>query len=228
MEKKERILFLQKNMMRSELSFFGLSVVEIRAIQRRGFSFSDKPEKEQEKIWHYIFMNAQYFEVMSQALIYFQYRKNDLDLSHWRFLKQWSKRIENWEHSDRLSDLYAQLHENFPKEIFSVFQKWNKSNQPWLRRLSIVSIFLYSDMRSKHPPFNKVLPLVDNLLYDKDVFVQKGVGWTLRELYNVYPKKTYNYLLKHAADLAPASWQAATEKLSKQDKLRLKKIRSEK
>lgn len=206
----------------------GLAVPLQRAAHKKGYSFLKKPESEINRIWNYIWQQADTFEVFSQCLLYYAAQKKDLTLRHWNFLKTWALKIDNWENSDRLCDLFAEFHERYPKQIHPTFKKWNKSKKPWLRRISIVSLFYYSSSRQKQPVFNKVLPLVNNLLYDKDVYVQKGVGWTLRELYNVYPKKTYAYLLKHSSDLAPASWQAATEKLSKKDKARLKTIRQKK
>ena len=45
-------------------------------------------------------------------------------------------------------------------------------------------------------------------------------------MYNVYPTETFRYLKKIASDIPPAGWQAATEKLSKADKVLLKKLRT--
>lgn len=224
---KERAPLIEK-FMSSKLTSFGLSVPQIRSLVKSDYSFYQLSDEEILRVWDYIFSHSKYFEVKSQALIYYQFRSKELSLEEWKVLKTWSKFIDNWEHADRISGIYSDLHERYPNKIYPIFQDWNKSKLSWLRRLSIVSLFLYSSSRKKQPAFSKVLLLVDNLFFDKDVYVQKGVGWTLRELYNVYPEKTYLYLLKHAADISPTAWQASTEKLSKRDKDRLKRIRAAK
>ena len=205
----------------------GLSVPKQRDALDGGYSFLKQPAQV-DKIWNYIWQKAVTFEVFNQCLLYYSKQKKDLTLQHWKFLKTWAVRIDNWENSDRLCDIYAELMERFPAQIYPQLKKWNASQQPWARRISLVSLFYYSSMRKRQPGFSKALALVHNLMYDKDIYVQKGVGWTLRELYNVYPAKTYQYLLKHAVDLAPAAWQASTEKLNKKDKARLKKLRDTK
>lgn len=225
---KERIHFLKENMMRSKLDFYGLTVGEIRERLKKGFSFSDSTLEDQKKIWKALFKSSNYFEVKSMALIFFQQKKHNLDLKDWTYLKTFTKHIENWEHSDRLSDIYAVLHEKYPKHVFSILRKWNTSKFPWERRQSIVSLFYYARVRKKYPPFSQSLQLIKQLIEDDHIYVQKGVGWALRELYNVYPIKTYAYLETIAQKLAPASWQAATEKLEVTQKKKLKSIRAKK
>ena len=45
-------------------------------------------------------------------------------------------------------------------------------------------------------------------------------------MYNVYPEKTYRFLTEKAQAITPTAWQAATEKLTKSEKLKLKQQRS--
>lgn len=74
-------------------------------------------------------------------------------------------------------------------------------------------------------PYNKILPLISNLLQDEEYYVQKGVGWSLRELHNVYPEKTYDWLRKNIQNISSIAFSAATEKLDGKRKNILKQIR---
>jgi len=214
--------------MKTNYLCLGLTVPEMRNLVQTGYSFYDKSVSEVLTIWTKIISQATTFEEISQALIYYQYRKEELSFKHFVAFKKWIPFIDNWEHSDRMSDLLAILYEKYPKKMYPVYLKWNKHKNPWFRRQSIVGLLYYSSQRKKYPPFSKTISLITPLINDTDLYVQKGVGWTLRELYNVYPEKTYSYLLSHAKEIPPAGWQAATEKLSKTKKQRLMIIRKSK
>ncbi|MEZ4754261.1 MAG: DNA alkylation repair protein [Bdellovibrionota bacterium] len=218
---------VKKSYFNSEYIFLAaIPVPEIRRLQKAGFSFSEFSHSKQSRIWDYIWKNSKYFEALSLCLYYFDSLKVDLTLADWKTLKAWSAQIDNWAHSDGLSSLYANLHESFPDKIYPTYLRWNKSSKPWLRRLSVIGLFYYSSSRkTRQPAFNKVLPLLNNLIEDDHFYVQKAVGWTIREMYNVYPKRTWKLLQKEAKKIPAAGWQAATEKLSKVDKESLKKIR---
>lgn len=58
-----------------------------------------------------------------------------------------------------------------------------------------------------------------------DHYVQKGVGWTLRELHNVYPKETYAFLAANIDRLKSYAFSASTEKMTQDGKARLKRLR---
>jgi 3-methyladenine DNA glycosylase AlkD len=163
---------------------------------------------------------------MSVALAWFDDRKQmEILVDYWPMLKKWSAQIDNWAHSDTLSGIYSRVLEQSPELAYSTLQKWNQSKNPWLRRLSIVSLFYYSSQRKKVLPLRKVLSLVEPQLDYEHYYVQKGVGWTLREAGNVYPKETFSFLEKNIRRLSPAAFSAATEKLTKQQKDRLKALR---
>ena len=52
-----------------------------------------------------------------------------------------------------------------------------------------------------------------------------GVGWTLRELRNVYPRETQAYLLKHIKDVSPIAFTIAIEKVGDAEREKLKALR---
>ena len=68
----------------------------------------------------------------------------------------------------------------------------------------------------------KVLPLVERLLFDEDYYVQKGVGWTMREACNVSPERAYRFVLRRAGDIHPDAFSAALEKMNATQKASIK------
>lgn len=213
--------------MNTRLPLLGLDMPTQRKIARRGFSFFRLPAGEIDAIWDAIWKEGKEFEVLSQALLYYQARRPALGLSDWRFLKTWVQRIDNWAHSDQLSDLYACLYERHPQVVYPVYKRWNRGKRPWAVRQSLVGMFYYAQARHKQPAFAKVLAMVKGAFTHPDLYVQKGVGWTLRELYNVYPERTYLFLCQRVGTLSAVAWQAATEKLSLKEKQHLKVSRKQ-
>lgn len=210
----------------SKLRYLGLRVPMLDQTMKNGFSFSEVERAEQAKIWDFVWNHSDCFEVMLLALDYFNDKKEaSLLPAHWKMLKPWSERIDNWAHADTLSGIYARILEIDPKLVYPTLQTWNKSQNPWLRRLSIVSLIYYRSQRKKILPLSKILSMVKSLILDEDYYVQKGVGWTLREAGNAYPKETYQFLMKNIRDLSSYAFSAATEKLSSAQKEKLKKLR---
>ena len=229
----------------TELEVLGLALPQLRAIQRTGFSFDPfrrparagsgakaaqpleaRAERALLKAWSAVWSESRLFEAKIQPLLYYEGRLQTLDAKlHWPTLKSWAADIDNWEHSDRFSKIFAQLLENSPDLVYPTLARWNRSKLPWLRRQSIVSLLCYDNLRERRPPVRDILPLVQKLLADSDVFVQKGVGWTLRETGRAYPAETREFLRMHIRELSSIAFSAATEKLGKSEKQALKDLR---
>lgn len=204
--------------MNTAYTMHGVDVPQQRIVAKRGFAFD-------RTVWNAVWKSATSFEVMSQCLLWFDYRKQPVTMADWPVLKTWVKRIDNWAHSDGLSSLYATLLEQDFTAVYGQFKTWNKSTRPWEVRASVVGLFYYARSRTHLPSFSAALSMVKGAFYHEDMYVQKGVGWCLREMYNVYPEQTYAFLTEVAVTLSPTAWQAATEKLTSMQKNALKTIR---
>lgn len=213
----------RRDHMKATMPMMGLTVPQQRAVAKSGYSFSGCGFEEQFPIWNHVWFNASTHEAKMQA-VYFVGRRKDLPATEemWHRLRPWAEDINCWDQSDELSKIYSFLFEDKPGLVYPQLKQWNVDNDPWRRRQSIVSLFCYSKIHEKHPPVKKVLPLVQSLLEDEDYYVQKGVGWTLRETYNVYPSEAFDFVLKNIARIQPAAFSASIEKMSAQEKKTIK------
>ena len=216
----------------SSYRYAALSVPQVRSIYKHTpFSFRDKTPvaKIQEiKTWDYIWQKSQIYEVASLALLHMSdgVKKGDLLAQHLPMLKKWALRLDNWAHSDSLSSVYTRILEADRKAMLPILEDWSDSKNPWLRRQSIVSLLYYSSARKEVLPFTKLISMLKKQLRHDDYYVQKGVGWTLREIGNVYPEQTFAFLETHIGSVSAGAYSAATEKLSPARKNHIKKLRA--
>ncbi len=209
----------------TKLELLGCTMPQIRQVAREIVVYLPKSDANKRKSLHELWQQSKVFDVLHLPLIYFQSRKKKNNLVDWRTLKNFSEKIDNWAHSDCLSDSIATLLENYPDKIYPELKRWNKSNNSWQRRLSLTSLIYYAPQRKNPLPYSKIFPLVKNRLADTDPYVQKAVGWTLRETHKLYPEKTKKFVFDHANQLSAVAFSYATEKWSKQEKETLKKLR---
>jgi len=201
-----------------------IPVPKLRRLVKEGYSFHSVSSSEKLEIWDYIWHHSAYYEVMSQALYTYQYCS--LTQIETKTLMRWVERCTCWEHSDDLSKIYATVVEANPGWIIPTLKTWNRSDNPWKRRQSMVSLIEYASKREQVLPFGDLIAFVEPLLADENYYVQKGLGWTLREIGNVYPLEFAQFIELHAADLAPQAWAGSTKNLAKDEKDRLRVIRA--
>jgi len=203
-----------KNYMKSQLEFLTIKVPVMRQVAREGFSFYDRSPEEILAIWNSVWFSSSCFEVMCIPLFYYDRQGRKISPATWPTLSTWSERIENWAHSDSLASIYSyQLAQNFD-EVYKVLQTWNKAENQWLRRLSMVSLIHYSGKKAVFLPLDKVLPMLENCLDDERPYVQKAIGWVLREANYVYHAEISAFIEQYLADLRGIAFSAATERFS--------------
>ncbi|MCI0550697.1 MAG: DNA alkylation repair protein [Anaerolineae bacterium] len=148
--------------------------------------------------------------------------------SLWKVVRQWSKRVDNWCHSDGLSAMYSRILESNPTKVYPQLVSWNNSEREWLRRISLVSLIHYSGKNAVFLPPKKVLPLISNCLNDDRYYVQTAIGWVLREMGNTYKSEILKYLETHASKMSASAFSRAIEKLSIKERTNLKRLRLKK
>lgn len=198
-----------KNDKKSSLEFLAIRVPVLRDAIRKGFSFYSLSSTEILTIWDNIWCNSSYFEVKSAALMYYELQGAMVNSIIWPVLKTWSENIENWAHCDSLANIYSYLLAQHDTNVYLQLVSWNHTNEQWLRRLSLVSLVHYSGKKAAFLPPECVLPLITNCLDDKRIYVQKAIGWVLREMEYAYHDAISTYIEEHLPDLSRLALRTA-------------------
>lgn len=196
----DRVLRAQDDK-KSKLKFLAIRVPVLRKLSKEGFSFESLAPEEVLAIWDFIWKSSEHYEVMSMPLMYYSNQGKKVDLSIWETLSTWNHRVENWGHADHLSGIYSHLlekdKENGKETVYQQLKEWNQSDSEWLRRMSLVSLIHYTGKKAVFLPVEWVFPLVDPCLEDLRYYVQKAIGWVLREMSRVYPEEVRGYLSRN-------------------------------
>lgn len=206
----------------------GYSMPQLRTVAKTlGAQLQNASEKEVWAFWEKLWKDGESFEEKTLALIFWSDRKqHDLAIKHHKKLLAWAADITCWPHSDSLSSLYARLLETLGAPIDLTLKRWNSHKNPWLRRQSIVSLLYYTRERKKTPSAKRVLDAIKPLLADEHYYVQKGIGWTLREVYQVDAKLTLAFIEKNLHLIHPDAYSASVEKVSPAKRAELRNRRS--
>jgi len=209
------------------ISKAGRTVPEQRKAFNRGFSFSQYNFNIQLDRWDFIYNNTDLHKAKMFSIYFLEkhHKNKDHMMEAWPVIKLWQDKIKRWETSDAISKIYAQLLEYNPKLILPTLGKWNRSNNFWHRRQSIVSLLYYASSRKQYLPFDTMIELVIPLLDDKAHYVQRGVGWTLKEMWKIYPSEQEEFVFAHANKISSMVYTTSTEKWDKPKREELKVIR---
>ena len=83
--------------------------------------------------------------------------------------------IDNWAVCDTIGMQALQtIVKTHQKEIFALAKKYNRSANPWERRLSLVLVEWYTRDKTLHDEIKKLVAPLEN---DKEYYVKKAVVW---------------------------------------------------
>ncbi|MBN9299070.1 MAG: DNA alkylation repair protein [Filimonas sp.] len=134
------------------------------------------------------------------------WKKNSIRLmEHCLTHKSWWDSVDGIA-SDWLTD-YFRL---FPGEIISVTGKWNKSQNIWLQRSSI----MFQKAFKKDTDTTLLSAYIIHLKDSKEFFIQKAIGWALREYSKIDPQWVEKFVNQHK--LAPLSTREALKRINRE------------
>jgi 3-methyladenine DNA glycosylase AlkD len=198
-----------------------------RAAFKKGYSFSKEPFEDQLPIWNHVWKHSGDHRAQMHAYFFLeQYvSKMEYHVAIWDTSVAWQHLVKDWSLCDALAKINTKVLETFPIDVYQQLNIWNKDEDLWKRRQSVVSLLYFSRTKKVYLPFKKIAALVEPLLTDKEYYVQKGVGWALREVHTVYPEATLPFLKKHIKNISPIAFTIAIEKMDDDEKKMLKAIR---
>jgi len=130
--------------------------------------------------------------------------------------------IINWAHTDILSG--KALYYFFTNNIIGLesLKGWTESTSKWKRRAVPVTLI---EVLNTDIPLERLFQIIEPLMLDGDKFVQKGLGWFLREAWKINPEETEGFLLKWKETCGRTIIQYATEKMGRENKSRFRRVK---
>ncbi len=198
----------------SSIEHLGLRTPERRKLVKAGFSFYDRGDEGVLRIWDGIWWSARWADVMFAALDYYREQlKTGAPPGFWSVGGRWITRVDNWAHADDLARVYSWALAWSHDEVYRSLVDWNRSDDEWHRRISIVSLIHYSGKGAVFLAPEMVLPLIRHCLADSRPGIQKAVGWVLRETAAVHHDETVEFLKHNRDDISAVALRRATERL---------------
>jgi 3-methyladenine DNA glycosylase AlkD len=212
-----------KRYLKSEYDFHGITVPQLRKIAK---NLKNLPIYDAYNLFDELW-NSNNHEEMSLALYLLGNYKKNFNLETWKFLMNGEKpriiKAKSWDHIDEISShITGEIFLNNPN-LQSEIKSLASSRNPWLRRLSIVSQYPLI----KKGKIQLTFLLAEKLVYDDDIYVQKGAGWMLREAGKKNHVQLKEFLNIHK-NMKPAAFSYATEKMPEYKKFLKEKIKLEK
>jgi hypothetical protein len=198
-----------------------------RKESKRIYSFSGLPFTEQLAIWDELWRTHDNWRLRLHAFFFLErhIKKEAELLEMWPVIAGWQDQVDDWSLCDALAKIYTKILVATPEEVYAQLQQWNTDKNLWKRRQSLVSLLYYSRTKKQYPTFYQIEALITPLLTDHEYYVQKGVGWTLREWHNVYPVEMLAWLKEHIKSISSIAFTIAIEKIDAETIREIKTIR---
>ena len=190
--------------MKNKFAFFGLKTPFRRDLQRPFLLKGNLPEKQDafkmvEELWRAPQRELHYF---SQELLFKyaqQFEKSDVSL-----LEMLITQNSWWDTIDFIATKpLAEYFKLFPEERLEVVDRWLDSGNIWLQRSALLFQLKYKSETDLFLLTRVVLKMADS----KEFFIQKAIGWILREYSKTDPKWVLDFVKTN--ELQPLSVREA-------------------
>jgi 3-methyladenine DNA glycosylase AlkD len=197
----------------SSIEHLGIRFPALRKRVEEGFSFYDLETDEVLAVWDRLWRTSPFGDVLFAALEYYApLVRKQVSPALWPVVRHWHKRVDNWCHCDGLSSLYSWILASHPDEVYPQLVAWNRAEDQWPRRISLVSLIHYSGKNAVFVPVDRALPLVTACLRDEREYLQSALGWVLREMGRAYPDAVRTYIEEHITDISAVALRRAIER----------------
>ncbi|MCW3784862.1 DNA alkylation repair protein [Plebeiibacterium sediminum] len=176
--------FNQKKYLKNKFEFFGLTTPQRRAIQKPFLQKEYLPSKAQYKniiieLWQKPEREFQHFALDLSYKYLKQIEADDIELFEYMILhKSW------WDTVDGVAPkLVAEYFKKFPEQRDIYTTKWLNSGNIWLQRSTLIfQLFYKEDLDTIF-----LAKAINKLLGSKEFFINKAIGWILRQYSKTNP-----------------------------------------
>ena len=185
--------------MKNHFSFYGIGAVKRKEMTKEII----KQEKAKKEI-DWSFLNRCYAdnhrEMQYFVLDYLHALAKYIHISDLNSLIAYAKEKQWWDTIDGLDKLIGNI--DFPcEEIDDLMLRWSTDEDIWLRRIAID----HQNGRKENTNVQLLETIILNNLGQKEFFINKAIGWSLREYSKVNPDWVRGFMETHKDQMAPLS-----------------------
>lgn len=155
---------------------------------------------------------------IAAAKVLTQARIRPDDTPAWELIASWTQDFDSWAIADHVSMAAQKRLVADPSRLDGV-EGWTASEHLWTRRAAFVSTLPWTKQNHPKPDEiaarDRILGWAATLASDHKWFMQKAIGWWLRELSKHDPERTQAFIAKHGDTLKPFAKKEALRHLSK-------------
>jgi 3-methyladenine DNA glycosylase AlkD len=199
----------QKAYLRNQFEFLGIKTPLLRQILQsfgQEYDFPNRVNLAETLKKIYDLPYREYQHVAIEILTKFRKKllETDLDL-----LEYFIVRHAWWDTVDALAHLVGDYFRVFPQYKLDRTQKWLNLGNMWLQRVAIIFQIAYKQQTDADLLFANILQMCDS----QEFFIQKAIGWALREYGKTAPDKVKEFVTENASQLAPLSKREALRRI---------------
>ena len=183
-----------KAYMRDQFEFYGIPAPKRKEIARIYLLKENRPSSEDLEIIINELWKAPQREVQFIAIELVDKYKKDLTEDHFELLERMITNKSWWDTVDYIAaTLVGNLYKRFPEEGKKYIEKWRKSGNFWLVRTCIIFQLKYRDEVDEDLLFS----LIRENSSDKEFFIRKAIGWSLRQYGKFKPERVEWFVSNH-------------------------------
>jgi 3-methyladenine DNA glycosylase AlkD len=183
-----------KAYMRDQFAFYGVMAQQRKEIERPFFAKENRPKIENLESIVRTFWNDQHREFQLIAMELVAKYKKELTVEHFEMLEYMITYKSWWDTVDYIAaTLVGDLVKRYPKEGYRYFEKWRYSRDMWLVRTTLLFQLKYKDEVDEELLFS----IIKENATDKEFFIQKAIGWSLRQYGKYKPENVRWFVENH-------------------------------
>ncbi|WP_027182823.1 DNA alkylation repair protein [Desulfovibrio inopinatus] len=197
--------------MKTDQPFFGIKTPQRKAIfkqAQKSFPITSRDEYEQtiRTLWA-----GSHREHMYLALHVAEETKAFYDAQSWNLYEDLVNTASHWDTLDWLATRIVGMILLDQRTFEPTVEVWAGAPGLWVRRASLLVHLKHQD-RTNVPLLERT---IRKLAHEKEFFIQKAIGWVLRQYARTDPQYVLKFVAEHATLLAPLSQREALKHLSR-------------
>lgn len=185
--------------MRNQFPFLGITSPKRRELSRE---FLKEARQKLVIDWDFVYecWNKPEREYQYVAIDYLKRMEQFLTANDVPKIKEIALRKSWWDTIDSLDKIIGSIVLEYP-EVNDVLLKWSVAENIWLRRIAIN----HQRGRKEKTDTELLEKIIVNNLGDSEFFINKAIGWILRDYSKVNPDWVRAFIEKYKEELAPLS-----------------------